>query len=274
VTESEKLQKWHENWQLYWRNQGPAADEPGAGRASEGADWEEELLASVRTPSKDKQRLHRIVREFSNGFDQLHSLGPAVTVFGSARFTEESPNYKVGMEVGRELARAGLAVITGGGPGLMEAANRGAHEGGGVSIGCNLILPGEQATNQYVDSVIPFHYYFVRKVMLLKYSCAFVYLPGGFGTLDELFEAARLIQCGKIGPFPLMLLGSAFWRNVMEVMYDLLREGAVSPEDTGFGYVTDSPAEAVAMILENLPPAVSSRLSPPGRTAAQAETMG
>jgi uncharacterized protein (TIGR00730 family) len=265
VTESEKVQKWHENWQLHWRYQGPAAYEPGG----DGADWEEELLTSARTPAKDKQRLHRIVREFSNGFDQLYPFGPAVTVFGSSRFAEETPHYKLGIEVGRELARAGFAVITGGGPGLMEAANRGAREAGGISIGCNLVLPREQEVNRYVDGVVPFHYLFIRKVMLVKYSCAFVCLPGGFGTLNELFEAATLIQCGKIGPFPLMLLGRAFWRNVMELMYDLLREGAILPEETGFAYVTDSPAEAVATILENIPPSVRSRIAIPGQTTAQ-----
>jgi uncharacterized protein (TIGR00730 family) len=271
VTESEKVRQWQENWQLHWQKQGPGAYELGAGRDGEGADWERELLAIARSPAKDKQRLHRIVREFSDGFDRLFPLGPAVTVFGSARFPEESPNYQLGVELGRQLARAGLAVITGGGPGLMEAANRGAREAGGASIGCTIILPHEQEPNPYVDQVIPFHYFFARKVMLVKYSCAFVCLPGGFGTLDELFEAATLIQCGKIGPFPLILIGKAFWRNLMELMYDLLREGAISPEDTGFGYITDSPAEAVQAILESLPPAVKGRLSP-NPAAAEAES--
>jgi uncharacterized protein (TIGR00730 family) len=272
VTESEKVRKWQENWQLHWQTQGAWAYELGAGNDVECGDWERELLASARTPAKDKQRLHRIVREFSNGFDRLHPLGPAVTVFGSARFAEDSPNYQIGVEVGRQLARAGFAVITGGGPGLMEAANRGAREAGGASLGCTITLPHEQQPNPYVDEVIPFHYFFARKVMLVKYSCAFVCLPGGFGTLDELFEAATLIQCGKIGPFPLMLIGKAFWRNLMELMYDLLREGAISPEDTGFGYLTDSPDEAVEMILESLPPPVKARLNP-RRAAAEAESM-
>lgn len=272
MTESEKVEKWRENWQLHWRNQDASAYELSSGRDFEGADWERELLASARTPAKDKQRLHRIVKEFSNGFDRLHPLGPAVTVFGSAHFTEESPNYQVGIEVGRELANAGFAVITGGGPGLMEAANRGAREAGGLSVGCNIILPRDQRPNPYVDEVIPFHYFFARKVMLLKYSSAFVCLPGGFGTIDELFEAATLIQCGKIGSFPLMLIGTTFWRSLTELMYDLLREGAIPPEDTGFGYITDSPAEAVQTILESLPPAVRTRLST-GESAATAESL-
>jgi uncharacterized protein (TIGR00730 family) len=272
VTESEKVRKWQENWQLHWQNQGISAYELGGGRDSESCDWERELLTNARTPAKDKQRLHRIVREFSNGFDRLYPLGPAVSVFGSARFAEDSPNYQLGMEVGRRLAHAGFAVITGGGPGLMEAANRGAQEAGGASVGCTIALQQEQPANPYVDDVIPFHYFFARKVMLVKYSCAFVCLPGGFGTLDELFEAATLIQCGKIGPFPLLLIGKAFWRNLMELMYDLLGEGAISVEDTGFAYITDSPDEAVQMIVETLPPAVKARLAP-GRAAAEAESM-
>jgi uncharacterized protein (TIGR00730 family) len=270
VTETEKAQKWQENWQLHWQKQGPAGYELGVGGDGDGTDWERELLASAKSPAKDKQRLHRIVREFSTAFDRLFPLGPAVTVFGSSRLTEESPHYQLGLELGRELARAGFAVMTGGGNGLMEAANRGAREARGASIGCTLILPREEPPNPYLDEVIPFHYFFVRKVMLVKYSCAFVCLPGGFGTLDELFEAATLIQCGKIGPFPLILIGKTFWRNLIELMYDLLREAAIPPEDTGFGYMTDSPAEAVQMIQESLPPAVKARLSPP--RAAEAES--
>ncbi len=272
MTESEKVQNWQENWQRHWQMQGTASYEPAGARESERVDWEQELLTSARTPAKDKQRLHRIVKEFSNAFDRLYPLGPAVTVFGSARCAEDSTNYRLGVEVGRELAQAGFAVITGGGPGLMEAANRGAREAGGVSIGCNILLPGEQKPNPYLDDVVQFHYFFARKVMLVKYSCAFVCLPGGFGTLDELFEAATLIQCGKIGPFPLMLIGKAFWRNLMELMYDLLRESAISTEDTGFGYLTDSPAEAVHMIVQSLPSAVKARLST-GQAAAQAESL-
>ena len=220
-----------------------------------------EFLEVTRTPDSERQRLDRIMQEFSTGFERLYSLGPAVTVFGSARFREGSENYRLGVEVGRELARAGFAVITGGGPGMMEAANRGAKEAGGVSIGCNIVLPHEQKPNPYVDEVVNFNYFFARKVMLVKYSCAFVCLPGGFGTLDEMFEAATLIQCHKIGPFPLILIGTAFWHNLIELMYDMLREGAISAEDTGFAFVTDSPAQAVEMIVSSQPPRVTERLS-------------
>jgi uncharacterized protein (TIGR00730 family) len=159
--------------------------------------------------------------------------------------------------------------MTGGGPGMMEAANRGAKEAGGVSIGCNIILPHEQAPNPYVDELVNFNYFFARKVMLVKYSCAFICLPGGFGTLDEMFEAATLIQCRKIGPFPILLIGKDFWKHLIDLMNDMLCEGAISPEDTGFGYHTDSPAEAVRMILESQPPAVTSRLSPPQANAGK-----
>ena len=245
MAESQKLLKWQETWQSHWKEKGPPAYEltPAGDLAS--SDWERDFLATARTPEREKQRLDRIVKEFSNGFDRLYRLGPAVTVFGSARFPEGSHYYRLGVEVGRELARAGFAVITGGGPGMMEAANRGAKEAGGVSIGCNIILPHEQKPNPYVDDMVSFNYFFARKVMLVKYSCAFICLPGGFGTLDEMFEAATLIQCQKIGPFPVLLIGKAFWNNLVELIYDMLHQGAISFEDTGFGFVTDSPAEAV-----------------------------
>ena len=261
MAESEKLRLWEETWQSHWRKQGlPAYELTPAGEVI-AAEWEREFLATARTPEKEEQRLDRIMKEFSNGFDRLYSLGPAVTVFGSARFQEGSEYYRQGVEVGRELARAGFAVITGGGPGMMEAANRGAREAGGVSIGCNIVLPFEQKPNPYVDEVVHFNYFFARKVMLVKYSCAFICLPGGFGTLDEMFEAATLVQCHKIGPFPLILIGKSFWKNLIELLYDMLREGAISEEDTGFGFVTDSPSEAVRMILSSQPATVTERLA-------------
>jgi uncharacterized protein (TIGR00730 family) len=261
MAESEKVRKWQETWQSHWKHVGPPAYELTPDGETHSAEWEREFLGLTRTPDKEKQRLHRILDEFSNGFDRLHRLGPAVTVFGSARFPEGSDYYRLGVEVGRELARAGFAVITGGGPGMMEAANRGAREAGGVSIGCNIVLPHEQKPNPYVDEVVNFNYFFARKVMLVKYSCAFVCLPGGFGTLDEMFEAATLIQCHKIGPFPLILIGREFWKKLVELMYDMLREGAISNEDTGFGFVTDSPTQAVQMILQSLPTSVTGRLA-------------
>ena len=262
MAESQKVQQWQETWQSLWSKQGPPGYELTHSGKIASASWERDFLGTVRTPAKEKQRLDRILKEFSNGFEKLYRLGPAVTVFGSARFPEGTPYYKLGMEVGSELARAGFAVITGGGPGMMEAANRGAKEAGGVSIGCNIILPHEQKPNPYVDEVVNFNYFFARKVMLVKYSCAFVCLPGGFGTLDEMFEAATLIQCNKIGPFPLMLIGKAFWQRLIELLYEMLHQGAISEQDTGFGYVTDSPAEAVRMIVSSQPAAVTERLAP------------
>jgi uncharacterized protein (TIGR00730 family) len=249
------LEQWEKRWSEHWAKSGsPAYELP--------PDSEREFLAHARTPAKERQRLDRIMKEFANGFERLYKLGPAVTVFGSARFNEGHPHYRLGMEMGRQLAKAGFAVITGGGPGMMEAANRGAKEAGGVSIGCNIILPHEQEPNPYVDEVVNFHYFFSRKVMLVKYSCAFVCLPGGFGTLDELFEAATLIQCRKIGPFPLVLLGKKFWTNLVRVLADMVRAGAVSPEEVGFGFITDSPEEAAALIVKTLPADVRKHLKP------------
>ena len=214
MTESEieknriaKLQRWQETWRSRWKTEGPPDYELTPEGNIARAEWEREFLEVTRTPDRERQRLNRITQEFSTGFERLYRLGPAVTVFGSARFGEGTENYRLAVEVGRELARAGFAVITGGGPGMMEAANRGAKEADGVSIGCNIVLPHEQKPNPYVDDVVSFNYFFARKVMLVKYSCAFVCMPGGFGTLDEMFEAATLIQCHKIGPFPLILIG-------------------------------------------------------------------
>jgi len=208
-------------------------------------------------------RVLRIAAEFIRGFRALHFVGPCVSVFGSARFGPSHPYYALAREVGARLARAGFTVMTGGGPGLMEAANRGAREAGGRSIGCNIALPIEQRPNPYLDRWISFEHFFVRKVMLVKYSSAFVCLPGGFGTLDEMFEAATLIQCRKIGPFPLILLGEAYWDRLREFVWDLRDEGAIATEEVGFARLLDSPQEAVQIILERIPAEVRARLRPP-----------
>jgi hypothetical protein len=180
------------------------------------------------------------------GFRAFHFVGPCVTVFGSARFTEEHRYYELGREVGRLLAQAGFAVLTGGGPGIMEAANRGAREARGRSLGCNIVLPREQEPNPYLDQWITFRYFFVRKVMLVKYSYAFIALPGGFGTLDEIFETATLIQTGKIQEFPLVLMGEDYWHPLLSFLNErLLKEGTISPEDLKRLTVTDSPETAV-----------------------------
>ena len=214
----------------------------------------EEAVRFLQGPQSRSVELGRAVRiffEFMRGFRALHFVGPCVTVFGSARFGEAHPYYPLAREVGAELARAGFTVMTGGGPGIMEAANRGAKDAGGRSIGCNIELPREQRPNPYVDRWITFRHFFVRKVMLVKYSYAFVALPGGFGTLDELFETATLIQTGKIHEFPVVLIGADYWRPLVEfIRDDLVKAGTIDPADAARLMVTDSPAEAVRAIKD------------------------
>ncbi|HET7827966.1 MAG TPA: TIGR00730 family Rossman fold protein [Candidatus Limnocylindrales bacterium] len=197
----------------------------------------------------DTWRALRILSEFVEGFEALAGVGRAVTVFGSARTAEGSEAYELARRVGGALAKAGFAVITGGGPGAMEAANRGAHEAGGLSIGCNIELPHEQHLNPYVDLSVEFHYFFARKTMFVKYSDAFVIMPGGFGTLDELFEAITLIQTGKIRDFPVVLIGHAYWDGLISWVRDVqVPAGAVDPEDLELLRVTDDVDEAVSII--------------------------
>jgi uncharacterized protein (TIGR00730 family) len=250
------LDAWERTWQRHWSKVGTKGFELPPGEDAV-------FFAQTRTPAKERARLKRIEAEFVRGFKGLSGLGPAVTVFGSARFRDTHPYYRLARQVGAELARAGLAVLTGGGPGIMEAANRGAHEAGGQSYGLNIILPHEQSANPYVERSIEFHYFFVRKVMLVKYSCAFVIMPGGLGTLDELFEAATLIQCQKIGPFPIVLVGKKFWRGMQEWGRLMMKQGVFTQDELGFGWITDSPQEAVDLILRTLPAAAAARLNPP-----------
>jgi uncharacterized protein (TIGR00730 family) len=189
--------------------------------------------------------------EFVRGFRALHFVGPCVTVFGSARFSEDHPYYELAREVGRELTRAGFTVMTGGGPGIMEAANRGARETGGRSVGCNIELPAEQRPNEYLDRWITFRHFFVRKVMLVKYSYAFIALPGGFGTLDEIFETATLVQTGKIKEFPIVLVVRDFWEPLVEFLRTRpLVEGTIGPGDVERLTLTDSPVEAARTVTE------------------------
>jgi hypothetical protein len=183
------------------------------------------------------------------GFDALAAVGPAVSVFGSARTKPDHPNYKLARELGRLLALQGYAVVTGGGPGIMEAANRGCQEGGGLSVGCNIELPMEQGLNPYVDLGVEFRYFFVRKVMFVKYADAFVIFPGGYGTLDELFEALTLIQTKKILNFPVILMGGSYWRPLLDwIRATLVREATINPEDVDLLRITDDPAEACQVI--------------------------
>jgi uncharacterized protein (TIGR00730 family) len=250
---------WDRQWQQHWSKVGlPGYELPVGGPGGD----ERDFLAQARTPAKEKQRLKRISDEFARAFKALYPVGPAVTVFGSARFQEDHRYYKLARAVGAELARAGFATLTGGGPGIMEAANRGAHEAGGASLGLNIILPQEQSANPYVDDSIEFHYFFTRKVCLVKYSCAFIVMPGGLGTLDELFEAATLIQCRKIGPFPLILMGEEFWDGFKKWGRFMIQQGVFAQDEIGFGRITDNPRKAVDLIVRGLPQAVRARLSP------------
>ena len=197
----------------------------------------------------DPWRVLRILSEFVDGFDALARVPPAVSVFGSARIGPDDPVYEAAREVGAGLARAGFAVITGGGPGVMEAANRGCQETGGVSIGCNIELPFEQGMNDYVELGIDFRYFFVRKTMFMKYAEAFVVFPGGYGTFDELFEALTLIQTGKVLDFPVALFGSDYWSGLVGWLRDrVVGEGKISPEDLDIFKVVDTPEEVVKHI--------------------------
>src|SRR6202048_2715947 len=180
----------------------------------------------------DPWRALRILSEFVEGFDALGEVGPAVTVFGSARSKPKCPYHKDGVKLGAALARRGFAVITGGGPGIMEAVNRGCHEAGGLSVGCNIELPHEQELNPYVDLGVEFRYFFVRKNMFVKYARGFVIFPGGLGTLDELFESLTLAQTGKIEHFPIVLFGTEYWSGLLDWMHKVvLSRGAMSPND-------------------------------------------
>jgi uncharacterized protein (TIGR00730 family) len=211
---------------------------------------EDEKLLQQAAPAidftrTDPWRVMRIMGEFIEGFDTLAAVNKAVTIFGSARVGPDDPAYAAAEEVSRLLSEAGFAIITGAGPGIMEAANKGAKEGGGRSIGCNIELPFEQGANPYVDTLINFKYFFVRKTMFIKYSSAFVIFPGGFGTLDELFEALTLIQTGKIYQFPVILFGRYYWAGLMRWLQSrVLGEGKISGGDMNLMLITDDPAEA------------------------------
>jgi len=206
----------------------------------------------------------RICFEFIRGFRALHFVGPCVTVFGSARFKADHPYYEVGRQVGRELARAGFTVMTGGGPGIMEAANRGAREMGGRSVGCNIELPEEQKPNPYLDRWITFRHFFVRKVMLVKYSYAFIALPGGFGTLDEIFETATLVQTGKIKEFPIVLVVREFWEPLIDFLKTRpLAAATIGAIDLERFTVTDSPEEVARSVTETAMTRFGLRYGPP-----------
>jgi hypothetical protein len=220
----------------------------GVGRDRE----QERFLEGPLSRLAELARVGRIAAEFIKGFRAFHFVGPCVTVFGSARFTEADPHYQLAREVGGRIARLGLTTLTGGGPGIMEAANRGAREAGGVSVGCNIALPQEQKPNPYLDRWVTFRYFFVRKVILVKYSYAFVVLPGGFGTLDELFEALTLVQTRKIVSFPIVLMGTEHWRPLVLLLESLADRGLIDRTDLGFLHLTDSLDDLTAAITGSM----------------------
>jgi uncharacterized protein (TIGR00730 family) len=206
------------------------------------------FLRGKRDHEQELATAGRVFLEFVRGFSILGELGKCVTVFGSARFTEGHQYYELARRLGRRLAEEGYTVLTGGGPGIMEAANRGAKEGGGLSIGCNIRLPREQEPNPYLDRFVEFEYFFVRKVMLVKYSQGFITLPGGFGTMDELFETATLIQTGKIRRFPLIAMGSDFWLNMTSLRDAAIAEGTIGEADLEVYARTDDVEEALRLL--------------------------
>ena len=217
-----------------------------------GSTQDEQLLESPRLDEfthTDTWRVFRIMGEFVEGFDELATLTRGVSIFGSARSKPEDPDYQAAMETAALLAAEGFAVITGGGPGIMEAANRGAFEAGGLSIGCNIELPFEQRPNAYQTRSLKFKYFFVRKMMFVKYSLGFIIFPGGFGTFDELFEALTLIQTRKIRNFPVVLFGSQYWSGLLEWFKQaVLQGGKISDDDFGIFHVTDSPQEVIEIM--------------------------
>jgi len=225
--------------------EGPSSPPRAQGPQSPQGRDDRVLLEGPHSRLREMQLLARAVLDFIRGFRGLHFAGPCVTIFGSARFAESHPYYTIARELGRRVSTMGFTVMTGGGPGLMEAANRGAQEAGGLSVGCNIELPHEQDANAYLDRWITCHYFFVRKVLLFKYSFGFIALPGGLGTLDELCEALTLIQTGKISGYPVILIGTGYWAPFMTLLHGMIRQGAVAQADLDLLLVTDDLDEAM-----------------------------
>lgn len=209
---------------------------------------DEILLEGPRSRFAELITLTRVMRDFLRGFRVLHFVGPCVTVFGSARIKSSEPAYELARKMGSAIARLGFTVMTGGGPGIMEAANRGAKEVGGRSVGCNIELPFEQVANAYLDRCVRMHYFFVRKVLLVKYSYAFVFMQGGAGTLDELSEALTLIQTRKVKNFPIVVMGTDYWRELLDMIDKMARFGMIDATDLNLLYATDSVDDAIEYI--------------------------
>jgi uncharacterized protein (TIGR00730 family) len=221
--------------------------------ASPSESEKEVLAASAAFTHTDPWRVLRIMSEFTEGFDALAGLGPAITIFGSARVKPDNYQYKAAVEVARLLGNEGLTIITGGGPGIMEAGNKGAREAGALSVGLNVELPFEQGVNQYVELSLEFRYFFVRKTMFVKYAQGFVIFPGGFGTMDELFEALTLIQTGKVRNFPIVLYDSAYWSGLIEWLGEvMLAEAKISKADLALPMIADTPQEVCDIIMRSI----------------------
>lgn len=208
------------------------------------------FLEGPRSRSREFGTIHRVLVELLRGFRSLHFVGPCVTIFGSARVSENQREYQLTRQLASDIAKRGFTIMTGGGPGIMEAANRGAKDAGGTSVGCNIVLPHEQEPNPYLDVSIDFKYFFVRKLMLIKYSYAFIAMPGGFGTLDELFESLTLIQTGKIHDFPVVLMGTEYWKPLITQLDEMVESKMIDRSDLDLLLITDSVADALHHIEE------------------------
>src|SRR3989441_9153810 len=226
----------------------PAPDSAAAAIVAPPERADEIFLEGPRTRFAEFCTLLKVMRDFLRGFRALHFVGPCVTVFGSARIQRDDPHYELARKIGAAIAHLGFTVMTGGGPGIMEAANRGAKEAGGRSVGCTIELPSEQPTNAYLDRCVRLHYFFVRKTLLVKYSYAFVVMPGGAGTLDELFEALTLIQTAKIKNFPIVIMGTDYWKELLHFIGTMAQRGMIADADLKLIYATDSVDEAIAHI--------------------------
>jgi hypothetical protein len=224
--------------------------DPGSALTAPPERADEIFLEGPRSRFDEFITLLRVIVDFLRGFRVLHFVGPCVTVFGSARVAESSPHYELAREMGSAIARLGFTVMTGGGPGIMEAANRGAKDVDGRSVGCGIVLPNEQKPNTFLDRYVAMNYFFVRKALLIKYSYAFVVMPGGAGTLDELFEALTLIQTHKIKNFPIVIMGTTYWKELIDFVAKMAAAGMISPTDVDLLYATDSVEEAIEHIRE------------------------
>jgi uncharacterized protein (TIGR00730 family) len=210
-----------------------------------------EMIKGPKSRFSELMTLFRVMADFIRGFRVLHFVGPCVTIFGSARTKEGHPHYELARKMGAALAELGFTVMTGAGPGIMEAGNRGAQEAGGRSVGCNIKLPFEQSENAYLDRCVTMEYFFVRKTLLMKYSYAFIVMPGGAGTVDELFEALTLIQTGKLAHFPIIIMGKEYWKELLEFVEKMAKEKMISPDDLKLIYATDSIEEAIKHIRDH-----------------------